>query len=129
MDHEILFEKLKRYGVYQASLNWFASYLTEKTFIDGVLSDSSTIKCGIPQGSILGPLLFIIYINDLPSWNVYSKARKYADDTKLSVAHLDEYTLEQLMNHDLHEIHSWLITNKFRLKVIKTKYMIVASQQ
>ena len=114
----------------QASLNWFASYLTErtqKTFVDGVLSDSSTIKCGIPQGSILDPLLFIIYINDLPSCDLYSKVRMYADDTSLTVAHSDEYTLEQLMNHDLHEIHSWLITNKLSLNVIKTKYTIVAS--
>ena len=51
----------------------------------------------------------------------------YANDTSLTVAHSDEYTLEQLMNHDLHEIHSWLITNKLSLNVIKTKYMIVAS--
>lgn len=60
MNHKILLDKLKLYGVSQVSLNWFASYLTnrtEKTFIDGVLSDSCTIKCGIPQGSILGPLL------------------------------------------------------------------------
>ena len=127
MDHEILLQKLKLYGVCQASLNWFASYLTErtqKTFVDGVLSDTSTIKCGIPQGSILGPLLFIIYINDLPSCDLYSKVRMYADDTSLTVAHSDEYTQEQLMNHDLHQIHYWLITNKLSLNVIKTKYMI-----
>ena len=132
MDHEILLQRLKLYGVCQASLNWFASYLTErtqKTFVDGVLSDSSTIKCGIPLGSILGLLLFIIYVNDLPICDLYSKVRMYnADDTNLTVAHFDEYTLEQLMKHDLHEIHSWPITNKRSLNVIKTKYMIVASQ-
>ena len=131
MDHEILQQKLKLYGVCQASLNWFASHVTErtqKTFVDGVLSDSSTIKCRIPQGSILGPLLFIIYINDLPSCDLYSKARMYADDTSLTVAHFDNNTLEQLMNHDFLEIHSWLITNKLSLNVIKAKYMIVASQ-
>ena len=131
MDHEILLQKLKLYGVCQTSLNWSASYLTErtqKTLVGGVLSDSSTMKCGIPQGSILGPLLFIIYINDLPSCDLYSKVRMYADDISLTVAHSDEYTLEQLMNHDLHEIHSWLITNKPSINVIKTKYMIVASQ-
>ena len=109
MDHEILLQELKLYGVCQASLNWFASYLTEitqKTFVDGVLSDSSTIKCRIPQGSILGPLLFIIYINDLLSCDLYSKVQMYADDTSLTVAHFDEYTLEKLMNHDFREIHS-----------------------
>ena len=65
MDHEILLQKLKLYGVCQASLNWFASYLTEitqKTFVDGVLSDSSTIKCGIPQGSILAGFLVCYFL-------------------------------------------------------------------
>ena len=84
----------------------FASYLTDRTqerFIDGVLSDSCTIKCRIPQGSILGPLLFIVYIlNDLPSCNLYSKVRMCAGDTSLTVAHSDEYILEKQMNHDLH---------------------------
>ena len=63
MDQIILLGKLKLYGVCQASPNWFASYLTnrtQKTFVDGARSDSCTIKCGVPQGSILGPLLFII---------------------------------------------------------------------
>ena len=106
----------------QASLDWFVSYHTEraqKTFLDGVLSDSSTIKCRILQGSILGPLLFIIYINDLPSCDLYAKVRMYADDTSLTVAHFDEYTLEKLMNHDFREIHSWLITNKLKPKCDK----------
>ena len=78
MDHEILLQKLKFSCMCQASLNWFASYLTkktQKTFLEGVLSDSSTIKCRIPQGSILGPLLFIVCINDLPSCDLYSKVR------------------------------------------------------
>ena len=131
MNHKILLDKLNLYGVCQASLNWFASDLTnrtQKTFIDGVLSDNCTIKCGILQGSILGPLLFIVCINDLPSCNLYSKVRMYADDTSLTVAHSDEYILEQQMNHDLHEMHTWLIVNKLSLNVIKTKYMQLKKQ-
>ena len=84
----------------QAFSYWFATYLTNrthKTFADGELSDSCTIRCGVPQGSVLGLLLFIIYINDLPSYNLCSKVQVYADDTCLTVAHSDVYILEQQM--------------------------------
>ena len=131
MDHGILLEKLKLYGVNQSSLCWFSSYLSEReqrTFVDGALSDNYKIKCGIPQGSILGPLFFIIYINDLPSCDLYSTVRMYADDTSLTIAHSDENILEQRMNHDLCEINTWLIANRLSLNVVKTKYMIVASK-
>ena len=83
MDHSILLGKLKLYGVSSQSLNWFQSSLSDRkqqTFIDGVQSDFCNITWGIPQGSILGPLLFTIYINDLPSCNLFSKPRMYADD-------------------------------------------------
>lgn len=96
--------------------------------MDGVLSDSCGIRCGIPQGSILGPLLFIVYINDLPGCDLNSNVRMYADDTCLTVANVNEKILEQQMNHDLHEIHTWLIANKLSLNVVKTNYMIVAGQ-
>ena len=131
MNHDILLEKLKLYGVGQPSMCWFSSYLSErkqKTFVDGALSDTYKTKCGIPQGSILGPLFFIIYINDLPSCDLYSKIRMYADDTSLTIAHSDENSLEQRMNHDLCRISEWLIANRLSLNVVKTKYMIVASK-
>ena len=131
MDHQILFHKLKLYGVCQSGLVWFTSYLKErkqKTFVNGVLSDNCTIKCGIPQGSILGPLLFLVYINDLPSCDLSSKVRMYADDTSLTIASDNVHILEQRMNHDICEIHTWLQANKLSLNVVKTKYMIIASQ-
>ena len=86
-DHAILLGKLKLYGVSSQSLNWFRSYLSDRKqqmFIDRVQSDFCNITCGIPQGSILGPLLFTIYINDLPSCNLFSKPRMYAGDTTLT---------------------------------------------
>lgn len=131
MDHQILLHKLKLYGVCQSSLVWFTSYLKERkqsTFSNGVLSDSCAINCGIPQGSILGPLLFLVYINDLPSCDLFSKVRMYADDTSLTIASDNVHVLEQQMNHDMSEIHTWLQANKLSLNVVKTKYMIIASQ-
>ena len=115
MDHAILLAKLKLYGVSSQSLNWFRSYLSnrkQQTFIDGVQSDFCNITCGIPQGSILGPLLFTIYINDLPSCNLFSKPRMYADDTTLTTSAEDPCVLEHKMNYDMNLIQSWLSGNK-----------------
>jgi len=87
MDHAILLGKLKLYGVSSESFNWFRSYLSDRkqqTFIDGVQFDFCNITWGIPRGSILGPLLFTIYIDDLRSCNLFSKPKMYADDTTLT---------------------------------------------
>ena len=75
MDHVILLEKLSLYGVSSHSLNWVRSYLTERkqqTFIDGAFSGFCDVACRIPQGSILGPLLFSVYIDDPPACNLFS---------------------------------------------------------
>ena len=83
MDHAILLGKLKLYGADCLSLKWIRSYLSDQkqqTFIDGAQSDFCNVTRGIPQGSIEGPLLFTIYINDIPSCKLFSKPKMYADD-------------------------------------------------
>ena len=131
MDHSILLQKLEFYGVRSQTLARFKSYLTgrkQKTLVGGELSDFCTLTCGIPLGSILGPLLFILYINDLPSCGVFSKPRMHADDTTLTSAAEDPDTLQVKMNSDLDKIQTWLKVNKLTLNVKKTKYMLIGSR-
>ena len=90
VDHTILLSKLSIYGVDERSVLWFKSYLSDRQQICLVNQHQSSprqIICGVPQGSILGPLLFLIYINDLPNCLSYSTPRMYADDTNLSTCH------------------------------------------
>ena len=104
MDHVILPEKLSLWGVTSHYLNWFRSYLTERkqqTFTDGAFSDFFDVTCGIPQGSVLGPLLFTVYINDLPACNLFSELRMYADNPTLTLSAEDPLVLQQRMSYDM----------------------------
>ena len=130
VDHSILPRKLQLFGISERSLGWFFSYSDDrqqKCYIDGKLSDSCTIKCGVLQGSILGPLLLLIYINDFPTCLKYSKARTYADDTTISVAGDTAAQVEILMNADLISSKKWLESNKLTINVTKTEYILVGS--
>jgi len=87
VDRHIHLSKLHEYGVEGISHCWFRSYLDnrkQKCFVNGSLSNSQSLTCGIPKGTILGPLLFLVYINDLPNCLSISKPRMYADDTHSS---------------------------------------------
>ena len=86
------------------------------------------VTCGIPKGSCLGPLLFLIYVSDLPFVVKNSKPGLYADDTGLTASNSDLQTLQDLIKEDLSEINTWLCTNKLSLNVFKTKCMILASK-
>ena len=89
VSHEILLRKLERYGIRGPVLSWFNSYLSGRTQcvrIDSTLSSERAVSCGVPQGSVLGPLLFLLYINDLPSISENVHFTLFADDTTLAVS-------------------------------------------
>ena len=109
-----------------------SSYLdnrTQRCAVNGVISNTCTLTCGIPQGTILGPLLFLLYINDLPNCLSNSKPRMYADDTHLTYADNDICSIETSLNQDLSNINRWLIANKLTLNMTKTEFMLIGSRQ
>ena len=126
VNHSILLSKLSSYGVKGIAYELLSSYLenrTQKCAVNGVLSKSCTLTCGIPQGTILGPLLFLLYINDLPNCLSNSQPRMYADDTHLTYADNDICSLEASLNQDLLNINNWLIADKLTLNMTKTEFM------
>ena len=132
VDHSILISKLAVYGIGGASIEWLKSYLTErnqKYFLNGSLSNNCVLSCGIPQGTILGPLLFLLYINDLPNCLSHSQPRMYADDTHLTLAGNSADSIELNLNKDLASVSEWLIANKLTLNKSKTEFMLIGSRQ
>ena len=104
VNHQILLNKLKYYGLQQSEYNWFQSYLSnrkQQVHANGVASDTRFISTGVPQGSILGPLLFTIFINDLPKSSTFFSTRLYADDTSLTASGSDLTSLLREINNHL----------------------------
>ena len=127
IDHKILINKLHFYGVRGVALSWFQSYLSErKHFIQykSYTSPKSSIVCGVPQGSILGPLLFIIYTNDLPNCLKYSKCILYADDTTVYFSSSNLSKSYDSLNYDLNNLTDWFRANKLSLNVGKAMYLL-----
>ncbi|CAB3984509.1 Hypothetical predicted protein [Paramuricea clavata] len=87
------------------------------------------MKCGVPQGSILGPLLSLLYINDLPECLKNTRPRLFADDTNLTASSHSITDIEIAVNSDLENLRNWLMANKLSLNVAKTEFMFIGSPQ
>ena len=125
-DHTILLLKLKRYGVSGTELKWFESYLTKRKQFVSIKDHSSPlleISLGVPQGSILGPLLFILYINDLPLSSKFLSLL-FADDTTLLFSHDNLETLTLTVNEEFQKICEFFRINRMVLHPDKTKFML-----
>ena len=120
-------------GIQGITLDWFKSYSTNRTqrcSVNGCLSDFSTLKCGVPQGlTILGLLLFLIYINDLPNCLSFSVPRMYADDTHITFAGSDLNLIQSSLYHDLENLNKWLVSNRLTLNTSKTEFTLIGSRQ
>ena len=127
VDHEILLRKLECYGVRGTANNWFRSYLTNRSqfvSINGFDSTKKVMKYGVPQGSVLGPLLFLIYINDLHRAIKFSVTHHFADDTSLLYVGKSIKSIQRRVNLDLRFLSSWLNANKISLNAGKTELLI-----
>jgi len=127
VNHKILLSKLSHIGVDNLANKWLTSYLSNRSqcvAVNGAKSDYSKISCGVPQGSILGPLLFSIYINDMHKSVNKSTVFHFADDTNLLFSHKNPKELKKTMNKELKLLFEWLCANRLSLNVGKTEFII-----
>ena len=132
VNHDILFDKLRRYGIRGVALDWVKSYFSDRLqYVDfnGNSSSLQKISCGVPQGSILGPLFFILYINDIINTSRLLDPILFADDTSIFFSHKDMAYLTDTFNLELIKISDWLKANKLFLNLKKTKCITFTPRQ
>ncbi|CAB3986869.1 Hypothetical predicted protein [Paramuricea clavata] len=131
INHRILLNKTnEQFGIFGVELKWFESYLTnreQQCNVNGELSSNKIITCGVPQGSILGPLLFLLYINDLPDCLKSTNPCMYADDTQIFSSSYDANELVVNLNSDLAHVCNWLKENRLQMHPSKCKMMFIGS--
>ena len=131
VNHSILLRKLEQYGFRGKILNWMASYISNRRCfveIEGKKSSEFELKVGIQQGSVLGPILFLLYINDLPLVSQTFKTTLFADDTTFSYSDNSFNYLILNSNAELSKIHDWTIRNRLTINVDKTEAILITNR-
>ena len=131
VDHKILIKKLEHYGFRGVVNQWYKSYLSnryQRIKIGNTLSDECKIEYGVPQGSVLGPILFLLYINHIQYSSEILKFHLFADDTSTIYSHNDLKNIEETYNNELKNVSEWLRANKLSLNVLKSKLVIFHSK-
>ena len=127
VDHTILLKKLAHYGIRGLENDWFKAYLNNRyqfVSINGYESNKLIMKHGVPQGSVLGPLLFLIYINDLNNAIKYCGVQHFADNTNLLISNTSPKQIQKYINLDLKNLCKWLWANKISLNTSKTELLV-----
>jgi hypothetical protein len=132
INHRILIEKLELYGIRGICLKWFKNYLENRkqtVKYNTIKSDEMIITSGVPQGSILGPILFLLYINDIQNCSRIVSIILFADDTNIFYSHTCLKKLNEIMQTEIKKISDWLNTNILSLNTTKTKFMLFRSSK
>ena len=130
VNHNILWMRLEHYRIRGTTLDWFKSYLSDRkqyVSVNGSNSSCLSVTCGVPQGSVLGPLLFLIYINDLPRSSKKLTFYLFADDTNIYYESNNPDLLQKTVNKELKKVKMWLDVNKLSLNIDKTNFIIFKS--
>ncbi len=129
ISRDILLQKLEHYGIRGIAKIWISNYLSDRTQyvqLESTKSEICVIDCGVPQGSILGPLLYLIYVNDI-SEATDGNLLSFADDTSLLISDHDIESLFNKTNIEINKLYSWFCANKLSLNANKTKFIILKS--